>query len=71
MCQVKVAIEAQLDPALTRHQRLKLLAKPARIIGYHQWRNRLARHSHHESALRALRARGIHVSKLRSCNARL
>lgn len=67
MCQVKLAVEAQLDPALTRKQRLRLLAKPARIIGYHQWRNRLARKSHRKATLRRLRAKGICVSRLPSC----
>ena len=32
MCQVKLAVEAQLDPALTRKQRLRLLAKPAQVV---------------------------------------
>ena len=71
MCQVRVAIEAQLDPALSRHQRLKLLAKPARIIGYHQWRSRLARRSHRKTALKKLHARGIRLSQLPSCHMRL
>jgi hypothetical protein len=67
MCQVKLAIEAQLEPGLTHKQRLRRLAKPARIIGYYQWRNRAARRSHRKSALRRLRARGICVSRLPSC----
>ena len=71
MCQVKLAVEAQLDPALTRKQRLRLLAKPARIIGYYQWRNRLARRCHQTSALRRLRKRGVLVSQLPSCQVRL
>ncbi len=68
MCQVRLAIEAQLEPDLTRKQRLVRLGKPARIIGYHQWRNRLARRSHRKTALRRLRARGILISKLRACH---
>jgi hypothetical protein len=71
MCQVRLAVEAQLDPALTRKQRLRLLAKPARIIGYRQWRNRLARTSHRKTALRRLRAKGVCVSRLPSCQVRL
>jgi hypothetical protein len=71
MCQVKLAVEAQLDPALTRRQRRKLLAKPARIIGYHQWRNRHARKCHRKAALKRLRERGILVSQLPSCQVRL
>ena len=71
MCQVRLAVEAQLDPALTRKQRLRLLAKPARIIGYHQWRNRRARKYHRRTALKRLRARGIRVSQLPSCQVRL
>lgn len=71
MCQVKLAIESQLEPDLTRKQRLRRLAKPARIIGYYQWRNRSARRSHRKSAVRRLRARGILISQLRSCVCRL
>ena len=71
MCQVKLAVEVQLDPSLTKSQRRKLLAKPARIIGYHQWRNRRARKCHRKSALKRLRARGILVSQLPSCQVRL
>ena len=33
MCQVRLAVDAQLDPARTRKQRLRLLAKPARTAG--------------------------------------
>lgn len=68
---MKLAIEAQLEPAPTRKQRLSRLAKPARIIGYHQWRNKLARRSHRKTALRRLRARGILVSRLPKCHVRL
>jgi hypothetical protein len=68
---VKLAVEAQLEPGLTRQQRLRLLAKPARIIGYHQWRNRRARRFHRKTALRRLRARGIRISELPSCAIRL
>jgi hypothetical protein len=71
MCQVRLAVEAQLDPALTRKQRLRLLAKPARIIGYRQWRNRLARISHRKAALRRLREMGFCLSRLPSCQVRL
>lgn len=71
MCQVKLAVEAQLDPSLTKRQRRRLLAKPARIIGYYQWRNRHARTYHRKAALKRLRARVIRVSELPSCQVRL
>lgn len=71
MCQVKLAVEAQLDPSLTKRQRRNFLAKPARIIGYHQWRNRRARTAHRKTALKHLRTRGILVSQLPSCQVRL
>ena len=71
MCQVKRAAEAQLKPNLSRSRRLTLLLTPARIIAYHQGRNRQARRSHRKTALRKLRARGILISKLPKCNVRL
>lgn len=71
MCQIKVAVEAQLDPKLRRAQRLKLLAKPARKITYWQRRNATARRAHRKSALRKWRRRGIKISILPSCVCRL
>jgi hypothetical protein len=71
MCQVRLAIEAQLEDGLTRRQRLSRLAHPARVIAYYQARQPASRRAHRKRRLRKLRAAGILVSKLPSCVCRL
>ncbi len=69
--QIRLAVEPQLEPGLTRRQRLARLARPAHLIAYQQWRNKQARRSHRKTALRRLRAHGIRISTLPSCHVRL
>ncbi len=66
-CQVKLVVEAQLDPAMSASKRERMLMKTARKIEYIQTRRRTASRSHRKRRLRQLRELGIPISHLRRC----
>jgi len=67
ICQVRLAVEVQLDEAITERERTRRLEKAWHIIQYRQERNELAERSHRRRRLRQLRDRGILISRLRKC----
>ena len=65
--QVRVALEAQLDPNMGPRERTRLLRRVAKKIEYWQHQADKAARSHHKQRCRQLRARGTFISKLPKC----
>ena len=68
MCQVHTAVNAVVQSwSFDRRSGLRLLARTADQIAYHQRRGVLARESHTRSTIRKLRRLGIDVDRLPRC----
>lgn len=68
MCQVHTAVNAVVQSwSLDRRSGLRLLARTADQIAYHQRRGVLARESHTRSTIRKLRRLSIDVDSLPRC----
>ena len=67
ICQVRKAIEAQLDPGISEHERTRRLHKLLEKIQYWQTHNTLAAVSHRKQRCQVLKRLGIDLSKLTKC----
>jgi hypothetical protein len=67
ICPVRAAVELQLDPHVSRRERLRRLDELARKIDYWQRHAEQAVRVHTKRRYRRLRALGIYVSKLPKC----
>ena len=70
-CQVKIAVEAQLDREVAPKERKRRLERVADKIEYRQQRNQKAAYYHDKRRRRQLREAGIDLRKVRRCPIRI
>jgi len=62
-----MAIELQLDPALTRGQRERYIQRIAEKLTFRWDERRDAEYCHRKKRIRVLREKGVFISKLPKC----
>ena len=65
--QVRMVVEAQLDPEMPAREQMRQLRKVAVKIEYMQDNRKRAARSHRKKRMRKLRKMGIRISQLRKC----
>ena len=70
-CQVKVAVEEQLDPEVAPKERKRRLEKVADKIDYSQERAEKAAYYHDKRRRRQLRKAGIDLRRVQRCPLRI